>query len=196
MTSTSYESPKPDLVQQAEAFAHAQGFQNSCLPEVGRCLRTLAAQVNGAVLELGSGCGVSSAWLISGLKDSQRFISIDQHAQRQAYLQHHFAQDHDANITFMTGDWPEALAYGPFQLVFVDVASAKDTREGAAYSPADVIAATAIGGLLVLDDFEPGPLFQGKPDARWHTWMHHPQLATCEVLTTPTTAMLLAARAR
>ncbi|MEM7736818.1 MAG: hypothetical protein AAF267_13630 [Deinococcota bacterium] len=94
----------------------------------------------------------------------------------------------------MTGDWPKALTYGPFQLIFVDIANAKGTHEGIAYGPADVIAATAVGGLLVLDDFESGLLFQGKPDTRWRYWMHHPQLITCEVLTTPTTAMLLATR--
>jgi predicted O-methyltransferase YrrM len=154
----------------------------------------LAAQANGPVLELGSGCGVSSAWLISGLRNNQPFISIDQHTERQAYLQHHFSKGDDTNITFMTGNWPAALTHRPFQLVFVDIASAKDVCEGTTYGPADVIAATAVGGLLVLDDFEPGPLFQGQPDTRWRYWMNHPQLTTCEVLTTPTSAMLLAAR--
>lgn len=178
----------PALVARAEGLAHEQGFDGSCRPEVGRLLRTLAAHVSGPLLELGSGCGVGTAWLLSAVHPSQRLVSIDLDAERQTRLRALFS-DHP-NAAFPSGDWREALGDGPFDLVFVDVAAAKD--EGAN----DVIRATTVGGLLVLDDFEPGPLFRGAPDPRWQRWMGHPDLASCEVRVAADHAVILATRLR
>src|SRR5579875_3770890 len=59
----------PDLVAQASANARERGFALSCEPEVGCFLAALAAAVpaGGRVLELGTGVGVGSGWLVHGL---------------------------------------------------------------------------------------------------------------------------------
>ncbi|MEV6924215.1 class I SAM-dependent methyltransferase [Dactylosporangium sp. NPDC051485] len=58
-----------DLIDAAYARAEANGFGMSCEPPVGRLLATLAAALppGGRVLELGTGVGVGTAWLVSGL---------------------------------------------------------------------------------------------------------------------------------
>lgn len=53
------------------------------------------------------------------------------------------------NARFLCGDWREALRYGPFSLIFVDVGEAKDAGAAA------VVEALAVGGVAVLDDFTP-----------------------------------------
>jgi predicted O-methyltransferase YrrM len=59
----------PPLVAAATARARQAGFLLSCEPEVGRLLAVLAAHLpQGArVLELGTGTGVGTAWIVSGL---------------------------------------------------------------------------------------------------------------------------------
>lgn len=57
------------LWAQASANARERGFARSCAREVGRYLAALAAAVpaGGRVLELGTGVGVGSGWLVHGL---------------------------------------------------------------------------------------------------------------------------------
>ena len=65
----SAEAPVPPLVAAATALARQAGFPMSCDPAVGRLLAVLAAHLpEGArVLELGTGTGVGTAWIVSGL---------------------------------------------------------------------------------------------------------------------------------
>ena len=68
----------PDDVQRALELSRAHGFKNSCTPEVGRLLQLFAAAAGpGTVAELGTGCGVGSAWLLSGLREGQMFVSVE-----------------------------------------------------------------------------------------------------------------------
>ncbi len=58
-------SEMPSLVGQALARAEQLNFTHSCLPEVGRLLRVLSGNVrNGTIGEIGTGCGVGSAWMV------------------------------------------------------------------------------------------------------------------------------------
>src|SRR5689334_24467347 len=61
--------PLPEPVARAQAAAEEAGFKMSCEPDVGALLAVLAAGVppGGRILELGTGAGVGTAWLVSGL---------------------------------------------------------------------------------------------------------------------------------
>ena len=63
------EVPVPPLVAAALARASRTGFPMSCDTAVGRLLAVAAARLpEGArVLELGTGAGVGTAWIVSGL---------------------------------------------------------------------------------------------------------------------------------
>lgn len=59
----------PEVVQRALDASRKEGFDKSCTPPVGRLLELFAAAAGpGTVAELGTGCGVGSAWLLSGLR--------------------------------------------------------------------------------------------------------------------------------
>lgn len=180
--------PVPENVRLAEAGAARLGFHQSCSHAVGRLLRTLAGNAveDTTVLEVGTGCGVGSAWLLAGLRKGSRLVSIDN--DRQCQRAAAAALGADERSTLLVGDWREALGHGPFALAFVDVAEAKDSGAD------EVIEAMLPGGLLLLDDFTPGPLYQGKHDERWHRWMHHPGLLSCEILVEEDSAAILASR--
>jgi predicted O-methyltransferase YrrM len=59
----------PVLVAAATGRAGSAGFRLSCEPAVGQLLAVLAAHlpVGARVLELGSGAGVGTAWIVCGL---------------------------------------------------------------------------------------------------------------------------------
>ena len=70
------------------------------------------------MLELGTGLGVGAAWLLSGLPDSGRLLSVeaDQDCAQGAWA----ALRTDPRARVLVGDWRDALPEGPFDLIFAD----------------------------------------------------------------------------
>jgi predicted O-methyltransferase YrrM len=94
-----------------------------------------------------------------------------------------------ANVELLEGDWRETLPpLGPFELVFLDAGGWKDDPYGKGQLALDLLEP---GGLLVKDDMTPG--FAGSDPVR--EWLFgHPDLVAAEILTTPETAAIVAAR--
>src|SRR5579863_2997503 len=60
-------------------------FSMASEPRIGALLRTLAAsKPSGRVLELGTGTGIATAWLLDGMDAGSTLISVDTDAQVQA----------------------------------------------------------------------------------------------------------------
>jgi predicted O-methyltransferase YrrM len=177
----------PPLVGKALELACKKNFQNSCIPEVGQLLRVLVAGAKpGVIAEIGTGCGVSSAWMLNGLQPYHQFVSVEKDSGLHQAVLELFVSEARAN--FILGDWRELLKQQPFQLVFVDVGNAKDDGSNA------VIEATAIGGLIILDDFTPLHLRKEQTDERREQWFSNRQLIVTEILTTLEASALLAVR--
>ena len=183
----------PENVKRALEGSRELGFSNSCTPEVGRLLQLFVAAAGpGTVAELGTGCGVGSAWLLAGLREGQTFVSVESNRTYHQAVSELFGDLPNAH--FLHGDWREALRHGPFQFVFVDIGEAKDA------GAETVVQTLTIGGTAVLDDFTPEthqpPEWRGKPDTRRDFWLRHPDLVATEILTTPETAAVIAVRVR
>jgi hypothetical protein len=69
----------PELVAHATALAHRAGFTRSCEPGTGALLAVLAAAVpaGGRILELGTGAGVGTAWLIFADAQGGKWHGLD-----------------------------------------------------------------------------------------------------------------------
>lgn len=183
----------PPLVRAAMDLAREIGFPHSCSPEVGRLLRVLAGGVRGGVAgEIGTGCGVGAAWIVSGLAPEVPFVTVEIDAARAAAARRLLAPYPYATV--LTGDWRQMLPRGPFALLFADGGKAKQEEPGA------LLDALAPGGLIVLDDLTPEehwpPEWRGRRDPVRDAWLNNPRLAATEVLVTPRAAVILAARAR
>ncbi len=147
------EVTEPPLVTAAVARARQAGFLLSCDPAVGRLLAVLAAQLpDGArVLELGTGTGVGTAWIVSGLlpRTDVAVLTVEKDPRTAAVA--------------ARGDWPsfvelrhgEALDAvergGPFGLIFADA------PEGKWHGLDRTIAALGRPGMLIVDDMTPLP---------------------------------------
>lgn len=160
----------PPLVERATALAARTGFQRSCSPETGRLLQVLAGQRgHERVAEIGTGCGVGSAWILSALDPDVAFVTVDLDEQRAADAADLLADD--ANARVLLGDWREVLPEeAPFDFLFADGGRSKYHEE--------VLGLLAPGGMLVLDDLTPG---YADPDPVRELWLGHRRLVAVEL---------------
>ncbi|MDQ8701999.1 class I SAM-dependent methyltransferase [Streptomyces sp. LHD-70] len=180
----------PPHVTTAEGIAADLGFGKSCIPEVGRLLRALAAsKPHGLIAESGTGTGVGTAWLHSGLGAGARLVTVERDEELARRASAVFAAD--PRVEVLTGDWRLLEQHAPFDVFFCDGGGKRD-------DPQAVVDLLAPGGILVMDDFTPSPewppRFEGEVDELRVFYLTHGALAATEVLTTPTTSALVATR--
>jgi predicted O-methyltransferase YrrM len=160
----------PQLVEKALAEAARTGFTRSCSAETGKLLQVLAgARGLERVAEIGTGCGVGAAWILSALDPAIAFFTVELDEERAAAAAELLADDPAATV--LHGDWREVLAAeAPLDLLFADGGRAKYQEE--------VVGLLAPGGMLVLDDLTPG---YRDPDPVRELWLAHPSLVAVEV---------------
>jgi predicted O-methyltransferase YrrM len=129
------------------------GFTMACEEQTGCLLRTLAAsKPAGTFLEIGTGTGISAAWILDGMDPASHLTSIDispdyQHIAKQVL-------GHDRRITFLQIDGAEyirSLAPESLDLIFPDFWPGKFTDRDRA------IAALRPSGFYIIDDLLPQP---------------------------------------
>ena len=171
----------PPLVEKALALAELLGFEKSCTPETGRLLQLLAGQRGRArVAEIGSGCGVGSAWLLAGLAPEVTFLTVEPDDERAAAVAELLAGDENARV--LHGDWVDVLSVeAPFDLLFADGGKCKTHPE-----LADLLAP---GGTIVMDDLTPGRATVGDPVRE--LWLAHPRVHAVELLVSAREAVIV-----
>lgn len=152
----------------------------SSIPEVQRLLSVLAAGRRAA--ELGTAFGEGAAAIAS---TAASLVTVEIDPDRAATARARLAPFD--NVELLVGDWMELLPpRAPFELVFLD--AGRDARAGEAAA-----SLVARGGLALKDDLTPN---RPGRDAVREFWFGHPDFAAVEILTTPATAAIVAARTR
>ena len=109
--------------------ARLRGVEMGCMPvlaAVGAVLRLLAAAVNAkAVVEVGTGAGVSGLWLLSGMPPDGILTTIDieaehQRAAKQAYAAAGVATQRTRVITGPALDVLPRLTDAAYDMVLID----------------------------------------------------------------------------
>lgn len=143
----------PAVLQAIAADSNHLGFALSSDAQTGSLLATLAAsKTNGQLLELGTGTGHGTAWILSGMDESSHLDTVDIDETVVAVARKHLEQD--ARVTFrLTGG--EAFiqqAQGrSFDLIYADAMPGK-------FSWLDeTLALLKSGGLYIIDDLLPQP---------------------------------------
>src|ERR687897_820502 len=67
----------PAIVSRAFDVSRRAGYVSFCRNETGRLLATLAATRGGTMAEFGTGCGVGTAWLRSGVRNGARILTAE-----------------------------------------------------------------------------------------------------------------------
>jgi predicted O-methyltransferase YrrM len=117
--------PEDDVLSSARARAAEMG----CVPigaAGGAALRVLAAAIRAhAVVEVGTGAGVSGLWLLGGMREDGVLTTVDvesehQRAARQAFTDAGIASTRYRLINGSAGEVLPRLTDGAYDLVFID----------------------------------------------------------------------------
>ena len=180
----------PDVVTRAFAVSRKAGYASFCRNETGRLLATLAATRDGTMAEFGTGCGVGTAWLRSGVRGDARIISAELDAKLADAAAEIFADDPQVEV--LSADWSTLLDKGPFSLLFLD--SGEPTEVGVD-SVADLVES---GGIVVLDDFAPceswPPITYGRVDTLREQWLTDERFTAVEVMVAGDASAVIATR--
>ncbi|WP_041855922.1 O-methyltransferase [Candidatus Korobacter versatilis] len=128
-------------------------FSMASEPLVGSLLRSLAAsKPGGRLLELGTGTGISAAWILDGMSDDATLVSVDNDAAVQDVARR--ALGNDRRLTVVTQDGTAFLkkqTAASFDFVFADAMPGK--YEGTELA----LSLVKPGGIFVIDDMLPQP---------------------------------------
>ena len=180
----------PAVVSRAFDLSRKSGYASFCRNETGRLLATLAATRSGTLAEFGTGTGVGTAWLRSGVRDDARILTAELDPELAGAASEIFADDDQVEV--LAADWSTLRDRGPFSLLFLDAREPKD-------SGADVIIdLSEPGGIVVLDDFTPceswPPIFAGRVDSIREQWLTDERFTTVEVMVAPDASVLIATK--
>ena len=180
----------PDVVSRAFAVSRKAGYVSFCRNETGRLLAALAATRGGTLAEFGTGCGVGTAWLRSGVRDGARIVSAELDPKLAKAAAEIF--DDDPQVEVVAADWSTLVDKGPFSLLFLD--SGKPSAAG----PDKVWDLVEEGGIVVLDDFTPcehwPPTYAGRVDTLREQWLSDDRFAAVEVMIAPDASAVIATR--
>jgi len=128
-------------------------FTMASEPRTGALLRVLAAsKPAGRLLELGTGTGVATAWLLAGMDVASTLTTVDTDFKVQNVARSVLGAD--SRLTFVLEDAVDFLRRQPpatFDLVFADALRGK--FEGLD----EALAVVKPGGFYVIDDLLPQP---------------------------------------
>ncbi len=153
------------VLQTARSLAHEVGLA-AVSPGAGSVLSVLAAAGSAkAVVEIGTGTGVSGVWLLRGMRADGVLTTIDvenehQRIARRIFLEAGFAASRTRIITGRALDVLPRLADGVYDLIFVD---ADPTEFGACAEAA--LRLLRPGGVLIVNGALAGGRI-GDPAAR------------------------------
>lgn len=116
-------------------------------------LRTLAAsKPAGKFLELGTGTGLSTSWILDGMDSKSTLISIDNDEMLLQIAQTHLGGDKRLDLVHADGEeWVKANLEQKFDYIFAD------TWHGKYLLLDEVLGMINKGGFYVVDDMLPQP---------------------------------------
>ena len=181
----------PPIVARAFDVSRRAGYVSFCRNETGRLLAALAATRQGTMAEFGTGCGVGTAWLRSGVRDDKAGIVTAELDPELAKAAAEIFAD-DPLVEVLAADWSTLLDKGPYSLLFLDSGQPNEVGVDAV---ADLVEG---GGLVVLDDFTPcevwPPITYGRVDTLREQWLTDERFTTVEVMVASDASTLIATR--
>ena len=100
--------PIPKEIPAIEQDTQEMGFQMASEYQTGCLLRSLAStKPSGRFLELRTGTGLSTCWLLDGMVESSTLITVDNDPKVVEVARTHLG--HDSRVTFHVEDGSETL---------------------------------------------------------------------------------------
>ncbi|MCW2866343.1 MAG: cytidine/deoxycytidylate deaminase/NUDIX/methyltransferase domain protein [Marmoricola sp.] len=180
----------PAVVARAFDVSRRAGYVSFCRNETGRLLATLAATRGGVMAEFGTGCGVGTAWLRSGVRPGTAILSAELDPKLARAAAEIFVDDPQVDV--LEADWSTLRDKGPYSLLFLDPSVPEDA------SPEAVADLVEPGGIVVLDDFTPcelwPPITYGRVDTFREGWLTDERFTAVEVMVAGDASAIIATR--
>jgi predicted O-methyltransferase YrrM len=143
----------PAALEAILADTAAHGFTMASEPKTGALLAALAAsKPGGRLLELGTGTGLGTAWLLSGMDAASHLDTIDTDPKVVAIARAHLEKD--ARVTFHVMDGADFISRSPrdrYDLIYADAWPGKFTHLD------QTLSLLRGGGIYFIDDLLPQP---------------------------------------
>ncbi len=145
--------PLPGTYQTILTATAASGFTMASDALTCSLLRTLAAsKPSGKFLELGTGTGLSTSWILDGMDTSSILVSIDNDPAYLKIAEENLGFDNRLNLVLIDGSiWIESNIGQQFDFIFAD------TWHGKYLLLDEVLSMLNKGGFYIIDDMLPQP---------------------------------------
>ena len=143
----------PKIYTELQRKSDEIGFNMPSDLYIGTLLKTLiSSKPKSNLLELGTGIGLSLAWMIEGMDTDSTITSIDHDPKLTEIAKEYFGQDARVELVCADGtQWIKAYRGMKFDLIFADAWPGK-------YSEIEeILELIAVGGFYVIDDMLPQP---------------------------------------
>jgi len=142
---------RPEVVVRILADTEALGFDMISESKVGALLAALAAsKPAGRFLELGTGTGHGTAWLLGGMDAASTLDTVDRDERVVAVARRHLEADPRVHFHVMDGvEFLRRADPGHYDLIYADAWPGKFSHLDRA------LALLRVGGLYVIDDLLP-----------------------------------------
>jgi len=151
----------PEVYEKIRSATDELKFNMASDLQTGSLLKTLVASKPwGRFLELGTGTGLATSWIVSGMDENSSLISIDNNKSLMDVAEGHIQ---DARIEFIVADgyeWISKYSGSKFDLIFADAMPGKyDLFE-------ETISMLNGNGFYIIDDMLPQPNWPVGHDER------------------------------
>jgi predicted O-methyltransferase YrrM len=142
---------QPEAVRGIVSDTHTMSFNMISEARVGSLLATLAAsKAGGRFLELGTGTGHGTAWLLAGMDDASVLDTVDTDHAVVAVAERHLGADGRVRFHVMDGAaFLRDANSGQFDLIYADAWPGKFSHLD------EALALLRPGGMYVIDDLLP-----------------------------------------
>ena len=145
--------PFPRAYIEIDVLTKSSGFTMASDVQTCSLLRTLAAtKPAGKFLELGTGTGLSTSWILDGMNNNASLVSIDNDPTFLEIARSKLGSDNRLQLLQFDGDeWITANADQRFDYIFAD------TWHGKYLLLDETLSMLNTGGLYIIDDMLPQP---------------------------------------
>ncbi|SDJ23488.1 O-methyltransferase [Natribacillus halophilus] len=138
----------PHVAEQIHKEIEDIGFTMTCDQETATLLRTLAASKSrGRLLELGTGAGYSTSWILAGMDEESSLITVEVDKKLHQIAKKYLSSD--SRVEFVTGDGETFIRSADdhtFDFIFAD------TWPGKLSALDETLQLLNKGGFYIIDD--------------------------------------------
>lgn len=184
----------PSQLAVIDAMSLGLNYTMASEPLTGSLLRTLVrSKPGGKFLELGTGTGVGTCWILDGMDTQSTLLSVDNDMRLQSIARR--ALDEDARVEFVHADGASLIdqlqqSGQTFDFIFAD------TWPGKFYLLDETLNLLKVGALYVVDDLLPQPNWPDDHSSKVSIFLQH-MIEHPDVVITPlmwSTGLLIATR--